>query len=609
MPDRDDLGSAWKVPPSRYLAGRPAEYRVGEPFSLYVASTDGCRLAVDVHLPDGDANDGSGRRWPTVLILTPYVRRFALAKGANDVEASPNSWRYREMFVARGYAVVVVDARGTGASFGSRDSFRSPREREDYRVIADWVVAQPWSDGAIGATGISYLGAACDFLASTGHPAVKAIAPLFGTWDTWIDHYYPGGLLIKALTRTYDELMVALDHDRADLRKNFPYFSNPALLGPAPVDDDRDGALMRQAVKQHLANFRMPDFMAEFRFRDDGLPYDPAFTPSAFSPRTYIDSVPESVAVYAISGWLDSAGFANSSLARFLTLPNRHRRVLLGPWDHGARVNVSPWRSRVEPELPILGEVLRFFDQHLAGRDTGLLDEDPIHYFTVRAEEWRSAKSWPPTDGATVFHAAPGGKLTAARPGETGRDDYQVDFSTGTGQQTRYERMAAIDVTAYNADWSERQGQFLNYTSPPLGNDLEIAGHPVLSLWMASSEPDAAIFAYLSEVEPDGTVRYVTEGMLRALHRAEAPAPANYKATWPWRDFSRAAAKPMPKGEPQLLSFALLPTAWRFARGNRVRLSLAGGDADHFAATPHGRPPLLTVLSGGERATSLSLPT
>lgn len=73
MPDRDDLGSAWKVPPSRYLAGRPAEHQVGAPRSLYVAMPDGCRLAVDIHLPDGNA----GARWPTVLILTPYVRRFA----------------------------------------------------------------------------------------------------------------------------------------------------------------------------------------------------------------------------------------------------------------------------------------------------------------------------------------------------------------------------------------------------------------------------------------------------------------------------------------------------------------------------------------------------
>ena len=93
MPDRDDLGSAWKVPPSRYLAGRPAEHRVGAPSSVYVTMADGCRLAVDVILPDGDAS----KRWPTVLILTPYVRRFQLAAGSN-VEPSPNSYKYRDMF-------------------------------------------------------------------------------------------------------------------------------------------------------------------------------------------------------------------------------------------------------------------------------------------------------------------------------------------------------------------------------------------------------------------------------------------------------------------------------------------------------------------------------
>ena len=52
-------------------------------------------------------------------------------------------------------ALVAVDVRGTGASFGTRDSFRSPRERDDYARIAEWVVAQPWSDGRIGATGVS----------------------------------------------------------------------------------------------------------------------------------------------------------------------------------------------------------------------------------------------------------------------------------------------------------------------------------------------------------------------------------------------------------------------------------------------------------------------
>src|SRR5262245_12855175 len=101
MPDRDDLGSAWKVPPSRYLADRPAEHAVGAPTSVYVTMADGCRLAVDVILPSGDAS----KRWPTVLILTPYVRRFAVTPGSN-VEPSPNSFKYRDMFVPRGYALV-----------------------------------------------------------------------------------------------------------------------------------------------------------------------------------------------------------------------------------------------------------------------------------------------------------------------------------------------------------------------------------------------------------------------------------------------------------------------------------------------------------------------
>ena len=605
MPDRDDLGSAWKVPPSRYLASRPAEFTVGSPLSVYVSMTDGCRIAVDVYLPNGDA----ARSWPTVLILTPYFRRFALKPGVNDVEASPNAYRYRDMFTARGYAVVVVDARGTGASFGTRDSFRSPRERDDYRVVADWIVAQPWSDGAIGATGISYLGAACDFLASTGHKAVKAIAPLFAVWDTWTDNYYPGGMLIKRLALVYDELMLALDHDKRELRGQFSYFANPALLGPMPVDDDRDGSLAAEAVKGHLANFRMPDFIGEFKFRDDPLPYDPDFTSASFSPYKYLDEIPRDVAVYAISGWMDGAGYANGTLSRYLTLPNAHRRVLLGPWDHGARVNASPWRSRVEPELPVLGEVLRFFDQHLAGRDTGLLEEDPIHYFTVHAEEWRSTKNWPPVTGKALLYTAPGTQLATAQPNAASEEKYQADFTAGTGTQTRYERIAGIDAQSYYADWPSRASQLLNFTGPVLEHEFEMAGHPVVSLWLSSSEPDAAVFVYLSEIEADGTPRYVTEGVLRAIHRKEGTAPRDIRTTWPWRTFARKDARPMPIGEPQLLKFALLPTAWRFAKGSRIRLSISGGDADHFVQTPHGRPPLLTIHSGGDKASLIELPT
>jgi uncharacterized protein len=82
---------------------------------------------------------------PAILIFTPYYRRFALrADAPAGTEASPGVARWRDLFVPRGYALVAVDVRGTGASFGTRDSFRSPRERDDYARIADWVVAQPF---------------------------------------------------------------------------------------------------------------------------------------------------------------------------------------------------------------------------------------------------------------------------------------------------------------------------------------------------------------------------------------------------------------------------------------------------------------------------------
>jgi putative CocE/NonD family hydrolase len=256
----------------------------------------------------------------------------------------------------------------------------------------------------------------------------------------------------------------------------------------------------------------------------------------------------------------------------------------------------------------MLGEILRFFDQHLAGRDTGLGEEDPIHYFAVHAEEWRSAKSWPPVTGSRRLYFSPGRQLSDAQPNAPTSDDVQADFTAGSGTQTRYERIAGIDATDYYKDWQQREGKLVSFTTPALEAPLEIAGHAVVSLWLASSEPDAAIFVYLSEVEADGTVRYVTEGVLRAIHRAEAPAPRNYRTTWPWRSFARKDARPMPIGEPQLLRFALLPVAWRFAKGSRLRLSISGADADHFGQAPHGRPPVLKVMGGGDKASMLELP-
>ncbi len=604
MSDPDTKGDAWTLPPSRYAATRAVEFRQPKvPLSCYVTMRDGCRIAVDAWLPEGAA---PGARFPTVMILTPYYRRFKLAEGGSGDEI-PNAGKFVRYLVPRGYAVVVVDIRGTGASFGTRDAFRSPREREDSRELADWVVAQAWSNGRIGATGISYPGAASDFLASTGHPAVKAIAPLFAVWDTYADNYYPGGILLKQLAKNYDDLMIAMDHDRRDLLRAFVYYTNPDLAGPHPVDEDPDGALLAQAVREHLGNFRQPDFMGEFRFREEPLPYDASFSSASFGPYSFSKGIAKDVAVFACSGWMDGAGYANGAISRFLTLRDNKVHLLLGAWDHGARSNVSPWRAQQEPQFDLLGALLRFFDEYLMEWPTGLEAEALIHYFSEHEEIWRAAIAWPPIEEMTRLQLGGDQALTASA-GQAGNDVMQANFTTESGQGTRYERIAAIGATTYYADWQEKEARLLGWSSAPLSAAMEFSGHGLADLWLESSEPDAAIFIYVSEVEADGTVRYVTEGLLRALHRKESPAPDTYRTTWPFRSFRREDIAPLIPGRAERIRIPLLPISWVFAKGSRIRLSIAGADAEHCVQVPHGRPPRLTILRGGESASALELP-
>lgn len=605
MSDSDELGNAWRVPPSSYLQRRAPTHRIPAPVSRYVPMRDGVRLAVDSYVPQPAA--GGVATFPTVLILTPYYRRFKLTKPG--AEPSPNAAKYRDFFTARGYAVVVVDVRGTGASFGTRDSFRSPREREDHREIADWIVAQPWSNGSIGSTGISYLGAAACFLASTGHPAVKAIAPLFATHDTYADHVFPGGIMCTTVTANYDDLVRALDLDQRENLGPYPYFNDPSFAGPQPVDEDRDGSLACEAIEAHRDSFRLRDLAPEMAYREEATPHDPDLHSGACSPYYFLQAARGKVAIYSISGWYDGSNFANASVSRFLTMAGPHDRLLLGPWDHGARTNGSPFRGTgPAPQFPLLAEVLRFFDQHLAGMQTGIGDEAPIHLHTLHSEEWRAASQWPPHAASEKWFLQPSNDLVPVAPKSESLIAYQVRFTTTTGTSSRFERLGALAVDNYYTDWHERHQAMLSFDGKPFERDTELAGHPIITVHVSTSERDASLFAYLSEVDAEGKAWYITEGKLRLLHRAEAPCPATYRTTWPFHTFQRADSKRMEPGVAETVRFALLPVAWMLKRGSRLRLSIAGADEGHFAQVPHGRPPRLKFTAGGPHASFIELP-
>ncbi|MEK9722430.1 MAG: hydrolase, partial [Rhodospirillaceae bacterium] len=97
------------------------------------------------------------------------------------------------------------------------------------------------------------------------------MAPLFAVWDTWGNHIYPGGVLLTCVTKSYGTLAESLDQDKREMIPSYAYFKDDDLAGPAPVDEDTDGSLLRQALYEHKANFDMQDFAQQLRFRDAGL--------------------------------------------------------------------------------------------------------------------------------------------------------------------------------------------------------------------------------------------------------------------------------------------------------------------------------------------------
>ena len=87
-----------------------------------------------------------------------------------------------DLFNRAGFALVVVDARGTGASFGTRTGELGEREIKDYGELIGWVAAQPWSNGRVGVYGTSYEGQAAELIAGLGHAHLVAVAALFSPY-------------------------------------------------------------------------------------------------------------------------------------------------------------------------------------------------------------------------------------------------------------------------------------------------------------------------------------------------------------------------------------------------------------------------------------------
>jgi putative CocE/NonD family hydrolase len=252
---------------------------------------------------------------------------------------------------------------------------------------------------------------------------------------------------------------------------------------------------------------------------------------------------------------------------------------------------------------------LRFLDWHLKGRPNGIEVEKPVHYYTMGEEAWKEAGEWPPRGyAARSFYLAENGSLELAQPTGPGADHYRVDYTASSGPNSRWSSMVNFKTmkTIY-PDRAEQDQRLLVYQTAPLERALEVTGHPVLTLYLRSSAPDANLIVYLEEVTKAGEVRYVTEGWFRALHRKVQLQPHPHGLPVPVHSFCRADALPLPSGEVAAVSFDLLPTSYLFRIGNRIRLAIAGADAANVLPLSL-EPPEFEVQRGAPYASHLRLP-
>jgi putative CocE/NonD family hydrolase len=481
-----------------------------------VRAPDGTVLLTDAYVA------APGRPLPAILIRTPYGRR-----GDGAITA--------RLFAERGYHAVLQSTRGT---FGSGGRLDFDAEAADGRAAADWITAQPWSDGTIGTFGASYLTFTQFALASTRPPQLKAMA--IAVWPAERRAYhYPGGAfaldrLAWAYTLEHQEKRLAFVHARArNQRKALtPAFGHLPLRDADTVAVGHPAGYFQDAIEHDK-------------------PGDPYWEPSDFRPVLAGLGVP----VTMLAGWYDVVLPQMLADYQLLRDNGQRARLTIGGWHHTSR---ELYRQE-------LTDALDWFGTHLLGRPPA--DRADLRMEVMGGGGWHDLAEWPPPGTAQRWHLHPDGALgpAAPAPGEPDRYVYDPADPTPAVGGTSVVHCGPRDNRAL-----EQRPDVLTYTSAPLDEPLVITGPVTVQLFAGSSRPHTDFFARLCDVGQDGVSVNITDGIRRVDGATEQPG---------------------------LVTIELWSTAYQFRAGHRVRLQVSSGAHPRYARNPGGDEPLATAVT------------
>lgn len=495
---------------------------------LKIEMADGVILLADHYLPAATEE----KKLPAVLIRSPYGRGGQ--KG--DLLA--------RLYAERGYQVLLQSTRGTGGSGGGEFVFARYEHSDGLATIA-WIKRQAWFSGELAMVGPSYLGFAQWAVAAFAGPELKALVPITTASD--FNHFrYPGGSFILEAILAWS---IAMTGEPATGRK----FKLPRTRR-------REQAIIDQAYN-HLplkeADVRLTGqptliFQEAIKYGPD----DPYWQAVDFSETVKDVTAP----VKLIAGWYDVFLYWQLQDYQRLRQAGRNPYLLIGRWHHGQRSDLGVTTR----------ETLNWLDVHVKGQ-TAKLRELPVRLFVMGANEWRDFPEWPPAAQEQTWYLQPGGRLSLERfsvPSEPDCYRYNpADPTPPSGGNSLGKHVGAKDNRPLEA-----RRDVLTYSTLPLQADYEVIGPVKANLYVHSSLEYTDFFARLCVVKRSDQSINLCEGIISLKPGCTAAATQE--------DVTLC------------VRIEIWPTAYRFRRGERIRLQVSSGGHPRFVRNTGSGEPL-----------------
>lgn len=498
---------------------------------------DGTVLRGDVHLPAGEDPLAA------VLILSPY---WNTVKGPGAVQGDSEAVK---PFVDAGFAVALVNLRGTGKSDGCFQ-WGSQLDWSDTSVVVEALAREQWSNGNIGMYGTSYEGWT-QYMAMAEHPpALKAVVPISGVIDLW-----------SLLTR-----------------RGAPISVGPAastVFGASTSFADVDPAVVSHVgcaeYERHLQEgnglLRRGDRTEYYRSRDlrariAGSPV-PALVANGFR---YV-----------------SEGHTLQFEGLWHELAADRTRFMLGQWGHGGK--------RADFNQLAVG----WFDHYLRGGPQAT--QPGIVEYQDDAGGWHTAPAWPPPGTPSALYLS-GDALTpdrgAVADSSRSFQSLDVDGALDTADNVASEVTGRVGVPPGGPGPVCGPHQLV-YLSPPLVEEIRLAGNFSVDLTLSSTLPGGNLVATLYRVSGAGDCTGLLTGAAD-VERAQLDL-----RHW----LEPGASRPFPVGTPTRVSAESLPLASVLHPGERLALAIGASSAEIL---PDPLKPRVTVATGAGTPGILSLP-